>query len=137
MEKKVIIEPLYGFSVSVFIGGTYEELRRESLIPLEEYSDRTRGMFAKVDENLYYLWIEDLDNIPFLAHEVLHLAICEFRLKGMELNEGSEEALAYLYEWWLNEILNIKQNVYGNEEQRDMYGNKVVKKTPSEVSGIY
>ena len=109
MEKKVVEEPFYGFSVSVFIGGTYEELRRESSVPLEQYSDRTRGMFAEVDDNLYYLWIEDLNNTPFLAHEVLHLAICEFRLKGMELNEGSEEALVYLYEWWFKEILKLKE----------------------------
>lgn len=108
MKQVVIKDPLYDFEVSVYVGGDFEDIKKEMNLDLGTSVGRLRGMFGEVEGSQYFLWIENLNNIPYLAHEVLHLAICEFRIKGMELNEGSEEALVYLYEWWLSQILKLK-----------------------------
>lgn len=39
-----------------------------------------------------------------IAHEIFHLAVLVLRKRGLEFNDGSEEAYAHLIDWLTNEI---------------------------------
>ena len=102
---------MFQFQVNIFVGGVYEDLRELIMeyenVDLEEFSDETLGIFTTIKDNAYILWVKSLKDTKTVAHEVLHLAICEFRIKGLELNSGSEEALTHIYSWWLDKVLSI------------------------------
>ena len=107
-----IQDDMFQFKVNVFTGGRYDDLRklisRTLDVELEEYEDRTRGLFSEVSPNTYVFWVESINDTITLTHEVLHLVFYICREKGIGLSEESEEVFAYMQGWWMDKILKLK-----------------------------
>lgn len=104
-------DPIYDFKLNLVSDCSYSDFRQLVLdndsYECGQYRDKTIGMYVPIQEtNTYYLFIQSVENIPLIAHEVLHMIFDMLESKGLELNSGSEEAYTYSFEYWMGTVLS-------------------------------
>ena len=113
-----IMEPVFNNAISCYLGYSWQEVLKEvekhqsDLLPeLKKCTDMdiTPGLYLEASkpngDRFKILFARDID-LPLIAHELVHACIRSHRYRGLELNEGSEEAYAYYYEFMWREILS-------------------------------
>jgi hypothetical protein len=113
-----ISEDIYSSNLAVFancdLNYVYEVLKKNrpdfaELIPTEEEEKTSKGLYSwrtnKNGNKLRILFLRKID-LDILAHEVFHATSHFLRDRGMELNNGSEEAFAHYYAWLFLKVFN-------------------------------
>jgi len=111
MEIKHLKDPVYNFKLNLVTNCSYKDfvkfLLENEKYNIEDYADGTIGMYVPIaDKDVYFLYIKDTKNIPVIAHEILHLVFDMLKTKGISMDESSEEAYTYSFEYWLNLVLS-------------------------------
>src|SRR5260221_12283953 len=50
------------------------------------------------------IWVENKKDFYCLMHEISHIVIEVFEMKGMKINNETTEAVAYYFEYWFREL---------------------------------
>lgn len=111
MQIRHLKDPVYDYKLNLITNCDYGEFR-QFILDADSFDcgssrGKTVGMYVPIQEkNVYYLYIKDTDNIPVLAHEVLHMIFDMLESKGLSLCDESEEAYTYSFEFWLTLVLS-------------------------------
>ena len=108
------IEPYYRVAFQVVVSDSKrkafarmfpDDIGQEQLASITERSSGA-ACFARDDYKYIGLWFSPSDLLPWrIAHEVLHATHAGLRMSGVgPLNDDTEEAYAYYFEYLLREI---------------------------------
>jgi hypothetical protein len=109
IRHKLIDVPLYGGYIYLYSGkqrevNTHFGVRyryNQDIVP-----EGFDGITATHSNGNILLWVENHNDFSVLVHEITHTIANFLRFSGMELNEGSEEAYAYLAGYIMDEWLS-------------------------------
>lgn len=112
MKIMRIFLPLWKWEGAVLHGGTSQDFAQWAKKHLD--ADITPGANAAGYAYLAYgipwaLWVEDIKNVPNLAHEVFHITTGLLEARGLTLSNASEEAYTYTLEHILLRVLSNKK----------------------------
>lgn len=105
MKKEYrIYDPVFEIYLQLFLWYTEKEFCKKIEV---DYDWSRDAMYVSINEWCSnWIWVEDLDNIGVISHEVLHLVFEQARTKGIELCRESEEWFTYIHQYFLNRVLD-------------------------------
>jgi hypothetical protein len=111
MKEKHITLAIWKWEGKVLAGGSAEQfaafIKREIGAEIEVGSNSAGHAYVAYGQP-WYLWVDSLDNVPTLAHEVFHVTTGVLEARGMKYSSAGEEAYTYTLEYIMREALNKK-----------------------------
>ena len=115
MKKKRIEESVYGSYIYLVWGCPRKEiirwLNRKSGLEFEEKDEFGTDTFGSTfiiryeDRTDLYIWVNNKKNIPSLVHELSHVVYHTLSSVGIQHNDDTDEAYAYLLTFYVRECL--------------------------------
>lgn len=115
MKKMYIEEPVYGGNLNIFYGCKKEKFDKHMLkklsVDTSGASPSVKGVtYSLIVDNdpsrlIYVIWLESLESIPCLVHELFHHTQQVLEKKGLFLNGGTTEVYAYYQEFFLRTVI--------------------------------
>lgn len=113
MKSKIITMNPWGWHGNLVVGGdpaTFsKKLTRQ--LGLHEYGGSPKGLQGWTwlpQAQSWIIWVADLENIPVLAHEGLHMVSGILEVRGVSHTKESEEAYAYTLQDFMTQALEQK-----------------------------
>ncbi len=117
MNRIEACDPIYGTKVLFLLGGTAEAglsaaktwlAKCGQEIPTVSVMD-CRGRSFRSENGHFVAWVKKPHDIITLFHEIIHIGVWAMTHIGMEVNDQTDEAMAYYCDWLARQALGKEQ----------------------------
>lgn len=101
MKQKHLNLSLWKWEGVVLVGGKPSDFKaycEREIHASPEVAEHSAGHAYVEYGKPWVVWVESLDNVPTLAHEVFHVTTGVLEARGLSLSSASEEAYTYTLE---------------------------------------
>jgi hypothetical protein len=132
MIHEEITCPVYNETILFYGGCTHKQLRAhlKKSYDIGHIDSDSRpgdiGMLHTGDDH-YIVWCREVKDVPTLIHELYHLCVKIFDIKGIPLTAENDEAMAYYLSFWVGKILPLLEQEEPKKKVLKTFSKKGVK----------